>query len=58
LTRGIYDTVKTVAERARATKHTHSLRAAFAVRFDEQHPREVIALKELLRHSRIETTML
>ena len=47
-----------VAERARVTTHVHALRAAFAVRFDDQHPREVIALKELLGHSRIETTML
>jgi integrase/recombinase XerD len=54
----IYDTVKKVAERARVTTHVHALRAAFAVRFDDQHPREVIALKELLGHARIETTML
>jgi hypothetical protein len=54
----IYDTVKKVAERARVTTHVHALRSAFAVRFDDQHPREVIALKELLGHSRIETTML
>jgi len=35
----------------------HSLRAAFAVQFDEQNPRGLIALKELMGHSRIETTM-
>jgi integrase len=54
----IYDTVKKVAERARVATHVHALRSAFAVRFDDQHPREVIALNELLGHSRIETTML
>jgi integrase/recombinase XerD len=53
----IYDTVKKVAERARVTTHVHALRAAFAVRFDDQHPREVIALKELLGHSRLETAL-
>jgi integrase len=37
---------------------THALRAAFAVEFDEQYPRDTIALKEWLGHSRIETTML
>jgi integrase len=53
----IYDTVKKVAGRARVTTHVHALRAAFAVRFDEQYPRESIALKEWMGHSRFETTM-
>jgi hypothetical protein len=35
----------------------HALRAAFAVQFDEQNPGRVIALKELLGHARVETTM-
>jgi hypothetical protein len=37
--------------------HVHALRAAFAVQFDEAHPDQVIALKELRGHARIETTM-
>ncbi len=53
----IYRIVKQVAERARVSAHPHSLRAAFAVQFDEQYPDRTIALKELLGHSRIETTM-
>jgi PAS domain-containing protein len=53
----VYTIVKRVASRARVSAHPHSLRAAFAVQFDDQNPREVIALKELLGHSRIETTM-
>jgi hypothetical protein len=53
----IYAIVKRLAERAPVDAHPHSLRAAFAVQFDEQKPGHVIALKELLGHSRIETTM-
>ncbi len=53
----IYAIVKRLAERARVDAHPHSLRAAFAVQFDEQKPGHVIALKELLGHARIETTM-
>jgi integrase/recombinase XerD len=53
----IYAIVKRLAERARVDAHPHSLRAAFAVQFDEQNPGHATALKELLGHSRIETTM-
>lgn len=53
----IYDTVKKVADRVGVRTHVHALRAAFAVKFDEQNPGRVIALKELLGHARIETTM-
>lgn len=53
----IYDTVKKVAERAGIESHVHALRAAFAVQFDEAHPDQVVALKELLGHARLETTM-
>jgi integrase len=53
----IYETVKKVAARAGVEATPHALRAAFAVQFDETHPGQVIALKELLGHSRIETTM-
>ncbi len=53
----IYAIVKRLAERARVDAHPHSLRAAFAVQFDEQKPGQGIALKELLGHARIETTM-
>jgi integrase/recombinase XerD len=54
----IWDTVKLVASRAGVTSHVHALRAAFAVQFDAAHPGHVIALKELLGHSRIETTLI
>ncbi len=53
----IYETVVKVAQRAGVRSHVHALRAAFAVQFDEAHPDQVIALKELLGHARIETTM-
>jgi integrase len=53
----IYDTVKKLAARVGVTTHVHALRAAFAVQFDEQNPGRVIALKELLGHARVETTM-
>jgi site-specific recombinase XerD len=41
----------------RTPHHVHALRAAFAVQLDEQNPGRVIALKELLGHARVETTM-
>ena len=53
----VYSIVKRIAARARVDAHPHSLRAAFAVQFDEQKPQHVIALKELLGHARLETTM-
>lgn len=53
----IYDTVKKIAKRAGVNSHVHALRAAFAVRMDEQYPGRLIAVKELLGHARIETTM-
>jgi integrase len=53
----IYETVKKIAARAGVTTHVHALRAAFAVKFDEAHPDQVIALKELLGHARLETTL-
>ncbi len=53
----IYDTVKKVAARAGVRTHVHALRAAFAVRMDELYPGRLVAVKELLGHSRIETTM-
>jgi integrase len=53
----IYETVQKVAARAGVRAHVHALRAAFAVRFDQAHPEHVTALKELMGHSRIETTM-
>jgi integrase len=53
----VWETVKRVAARAGVRAHVHALRAAFAVQFDEAHPDQVIALKELMGHSRIETTL-
>lgn len=53
----IYETVVRVADRAGVRAHPHSIRAAFAVRFDAAHPDQVTALRELLGHARVETTM-
>lgn len=53
----IYAIVKRVAARARVNVHPHALRAAFAVEFDDQNPQSIWALKELLGHARIETTL-
>jgi integrase len=53
----IWVTVKRVAERAGVRSHVHALRAAYATRFDEQHPDSVLALKDLLGHARVETTL-
>jgi integrase len=54
----IWDTIKRVAARAGVVTHVHAFRAAFAVQFDEAHPDHVIALKELMGHSRLETTLI
>ncbi len=54
----IWDTVKRVAARVGVVAHVHAFRAAFAVQFDETHPDHVIALKELMGHSRLETTLI
>lgn len=53
----VYRIVKDVAARARVHAHPHAIRAAFAVRFATQKPDRLVALKELMGHSRIETTM-
>lgn len=52
----VYRIVTDVAKRARVRAHPHAIRAAFAVRFDAQHPREHLALQDLLGHARFETT--
>ena len=53
----IWETVKKVARRVDVNAHAHALRAAFAVQFDEANPDQLIALKELMGHARIETTL-
>ena len=53
----IWETVKKVAQRVGVEATVHSLRAAFAVQFDEANPGQLIALKELMGHTRIETTL-
>lgn len=53
----VWETVKRVATRAGVRAHVHALRAAFAVAFDAQHPDEPFTLKDLMGHSRIETTL-
>jgi integrase-like protein len=50
----IWETVKSIAARAGVKAHVHTLRAAFAVQFDDANPAQVIALKELMGHSRID----
>jgi integrase len=54
----VWETVKRVARRAGVRTHVHALRAAFAVAFDAAHPDQVIALKELMGHTRLETTLI
>lgn len=53
----VYRIVKDVAARARVHAHPHAIRAAFAVRFAEQKPDHIVALKDLMGHVRLETTM-
>lgn len=53
----IWDTVKVVAGRAGLASHCHAFRAAFAVRYDEQHPGLNFELQDLMGHDRIETTL-
>jgi len=53
----IWETVKRVACRAGVIAHVHALRAAFAVQFDEANPNNVIALKELMGHGRLDQTL-
>jgi hypothetical protein len=53
----IWETVRRVAERANVRSHAHALRAAFAVRFNEAHPDQLLTLKDLLGHARLETTL-
>lgn len=53
----IWDTVKIVAARAGVESHVHALRAAFAVKFDDQHPGESLSLKDLMGHAYLETTL-
>ena len=53
----IWETVKKVAARVGVIATPHALRAAFAVQFDETNPDQLIALKELLGHARVETTL-
>jgi integrase len=54
----IWNTIKTVAARAGVRAHVHALRAAFAVQFDAAHPGEIHALKELMGHANLETTLI
>jgi integrase/recombinase XerD len=54
----VWEGVKRVAARAGVRAHVHALHAAFAVQFDAAHPDQVIALKELMGHTRIETTLI
>jgi site-specific recombinase XerD len=55
--RVIWETVRRVATRANVRSHAHALRAAFAVHFDETYPDQILTLKDLLGHARLETTL-
>jgi integrase/recombinase XerD len=50
--------VQEVADEAGVECHVHALRAAFATRFLESKPGELVALKDLMGHSRVETTLI
>lgn len=52
----VWHVVKRVARRAGVEAHVHSLRAAFAVYYLEQHPGDIEALKELMGHRSLATT--
>jgi integrase/recombinase XerD len=56
-TKIIWRLVREVAEDAGVKAHPHALRAAFAVLFLDQKPDQVVALKDYLGHSQLETTM-
>lgn len=55
--RVIWRLIKDVAVKAGVSTHVHALRAAFAVMFLETYPGDVVALKNLMGHQRIETTL-
>lgn len=55
--RVIWRLVRSVAADAGVTTHVHALRAAFAVHFLERKPGEIVALKDLMGHRRLETTL-
>ena len=57
-TKIIWRLVKEVANDAGVKAHVHALRAAFAVIFLEQKPDHVVALKDYLGHSQLETTLI
>lgn len=55
----VWHLVRSVAKRAGVKTHVHALRAAFAVYYLETHRDEnaIFALKDLMGHARIETTL-
>jgi site-specific recombinase XerD len=53
----VWETVKRVAARAGVRAHVHAFRHAFAVQFDATHPDQPFALKALMGHTRLETTL-
>jgi site-specific recombinase XerC len=55
--RVIWRLVREVAAAAGVKAHVHALRAAFAVYYLEQNPGDLVALKDLMGHRMIETTM-
>jgi integrase/recombinase XerD len=54
----VYKLVKEIAGRARVRATPHSLRAAFATLFADTNPDQLLALRDLLGHARVETTMI
>jgi integrase len=53
----VWETVKRVAARVGVRAHVHAFRHAFAVQFDATHPDQPFALKALMGHTRLETTL-
>ena len=52
----IWETIRRLGERAGVQAHAHAIRGAFAVRYLDTHPGDVEALKELMGHTRLDTT--
>lgn len=54
----VWKVVKDVARDAKVKSHVHALRAAFAVFFIDNNPEQLLALKELMGHASVATTMI
>lgn len=52
----VYDAVVRIAQRCGVKAHAHSIRAAFAMRFLEERPGELLTLSGLMGHASVDTT--